>query len=160
MALEEKPDLVLLDIELPRINGITVCAELRRLHFPNPILMLSSRKEVAHRVKGLNTGADDYLPKPFDGREFLARIKALLRRRQRDERKNFILRFGEVRVDLEKRTARRGAAPLKLTKTEFALLELRAKTPANRSRANRSWTRFGATPISPPRAPWTLTSIA
>ena len=127
MALEEKPDIVVLDIEMPGLNGIAVCAELRRLHFPHPILMLTSRKDVADRIKGLNTGADDYLPKPFDRGEFLARIKALLRRQERSDQKKLVLTFGDVRVDLEKRTAARGSAPLELTKTEFALLDLLAK---------------------------------
>jgi len=89
--------------------------------------MLTSKAEVEHRIRGLNTGADDYLPKPFDHREFLARVKALLRRQQRDEKKSFLLRFGDVHLDLEKRSATRGADPLKLTKTEFALLDLLAK---------------------------------
>ena len=127
MALEEKPDLVVLDVMLPGLDGVAVCAELRRLHFPAPVLMLTSKAEVEHRIRGLNTGADDYLPKPFDHREFLARVKALLRRQQRDEKKSFLLRFGDAHVDLEKRSATRGANPLKLTKTEFALLNLLAK---------------------------------
>jgi len=127
MALEEKPDLVILDVMLPAMDGVAVCAELRRLHFPAPVLMLTSKAEVEHRIRGLNTGADDYLPKPFDHREFLARVKALLRRQQRDEKKSFLLRFGDVHLDLEKRSATRGANPLKLTKTEFAMLDLLAK---------------------------------
>ena len=127
MALEEKPDLVILDVMLPGLDGVAVCAELRRLNFPGSVLMLTSKAEVEHRIRGLNTGADDYLPKPFDHREFLARVKALLRRQQRDEKKSFLLRFGDAHVDLEKRSATRGANPLKLTKTEFALLDLLAK---------------------------------
>jgi DNA-binding response OmpR family regulator len=127
MALEEKPDLVILDVMLPGLDGVAVCAELRRLNFAAPVLMLTSKAEVEHRIRGLNTGADDYLPKPFDHREFIARVKALLRRQQRDEKKSFLLRFGDVHLDLEKRSATRGANPLKLTKTEFALLDLLAK---------------------------------
>lgn len=137
MALEEKPDLVVLDIEMPGLNGIAVCAELRRLQFPGPILMLTSRKDIEHRVRGLNTGADDYLAKPFDHREFLARIKALLRRQQQHLQKCLVLQFGDARVDLEKRTATRAGTPLKLTKTEFALLDLLAKNagkPVSRER--------------------------
>ncbi|PYM12118.1 MAG: DNA-binding response regulator [Verrucomicrobia bacterium] len=128
IALEEKPDLVILDVMLPGLDGVAVCAELRRLHFPAPVLMLTSKAEVEHRIRGLNTGADDYLPKPFDPREFIARIKALLRRQQRDVNKSSLLRFGDAQVDLEKRAATRGGAPLKLTKTEFELLDLLAKS--------------------------------
>ena len=75
----------------------------------------------------MNTGADDYLAKPFDHREFIARIGALLRRQDRHEQKCCVLEFGDVHLDLEKRSATRGANPLKLTKTEFALLDLLAK---------------------------------
>ena len=126
-ALEEKPDLVILDVVMPKLNGLAVCAELRRIHFPSPILMLTSKWEVEHRITGLDKGADDYLPKPFDFRELASRVKALLRRRHREEERSLLLRFGNAFVDLEKRTARHGARPLKLTKTEFALLELLAK---------------------------------
>src|SRR3982074_362405 len=112
---------------MPGLTGVAVRAELRRLDFPSPILMLTSKKDVEHRITGLNSGADDYLPKPVDPRELLARIRALLRRQQRNEQKSLILKFGDVQVDLEKRTATRGAAPLKLTKTEFALLDLLAR---------------------------------
>ncbi|SRR6266568_426057 len=127
MALQEKPDLVILDLVMPKLTGLAVCTELRRLNFSSPILMLTGKREVEHRISGLSSGADDYLPKPFDIRELLARVKALLRRRQRTEQKPFLLKLGEVQVDLERRTAQRGARQMKLTKTEFALLELLAK---------------------------------
>jgi DNA-binding response OmpR family regulator len=128
-ALKENPDVVVLDIEMPRLKGVAVCAELRRLNSPSLILMLTSRKDVEHRITGLNSGADDYLPKPVDPGELLARIKALLRRQQRNEQRSLILQFGDVQVDLEKRMATRGVSPLKLTKTEFALLDLLARNP-------------------------------
>jgi DNA-binding response OmpR family regulator len=127
IALQEKPDLVILDFVMPKLTGLAVCAELRRLHFSSPILMLTGKREVEHRITGLSSGADDYLPKPFDIRELLARVKALLRRQQRTEQKRFMLKLGDVQVDLEGRTAKRGARQIKLTKTEFALLELLAK---------------------------------
>ncbi|HKS36898.1 MAG TPA: response regulator transcription factor [Verrucomicrobiae bacterium] len=127
VALKEKPDLVVLDRVMPELAGTAVCAELRRLNFQGPILMLTSKREVEQRISGLSSGADDYLPKPVDPRELLARIKALLRRQHRNEQKSLILKFGDVLVDLEKREATRGTTPIKLTKTEFALLEVLAR---------------------------------
>src|SRR6266513_490543 len=79
-ALEEKPDLVLLDIMMPRLDGFAVCAELRRLGNPVPILMLTAKGQIEDRVHGLDAGADDYLVKPFSSEELLARVRALLRR--------------------------------------------------------------------------------
>ena len=77
---QEKPDLVLLDIMMPRLDGFAVCAELRRLSNPVPILMLTAKGQVEDRVQGLDAGADDYLVKPFSTGELLARVRALLRR--------------------------------------------------------------------------------
>ena len=82
-ALAEKPDLVLLDIMMPRLDGYAVCAELRRLSNPVPILMLTAKGQVEDRVTGLDAGADDYLVKPFSTEELLARVRALLRRARR-----------------------------------------------------------------------------
>ena len=79
-ALEEKPDLILLDIMMPKLDGFAVCAELRRLSNPVPILMLTAKGQVEDRVTGLDAGADDYLVKPFSTEELLARVRALLRR--------------------------------------------------------------------------------
>lgn len=129
LALRERPALVVLDLDLPKLNGIAVCNELRRLHFNAPILMLTGRSHVDDRVTGLDAGADDYLGKPFVPRELLARIRALLRRNERDERTATVLELGPVRVDLGKRTAFREGQPLAFTKTEFALLELLASRP-------------------------------
>lgn len=126
-ALKERPDLVVLDVELPTLTGFEVCAELRRLHFESPILMLTSRAEIDYRVSGLEAGADDYLPKPFEEREFLARIRALLRRRQRADLKSVTLRFGPVQVDLARRSATAEGEPLALTKTEYSVLDVLAK---------------------------------
>src|SRR3989442_10965525 len=82
-ALEEKPDLILLDIMMPKLDGYAVCAELRRLSSPVPILMLTAKGQVEDRVTGLDAGADDYLVKPFSTDELLARVRAMLRRIQR-----------------------------------------------------------------------------
>lgn len=127
MALREKPALVILDIGLPELNGVEVCASLRRVDFASPILMLTSRAELADRVTGLNAGADDYLAKPFQVPELLARINALLRRVRREEKQALELRLGDISIDLARKAATHGGRPLELTKTEFALLELLAK---------------------------------
>src|SRR5215475_485589 len=79
-AIEEKPDLVLLDLMMPKLDGYAVCSELRRLSNPVPILMLTAKGQVEDRVTGLDAGADDYLVKPFSTEELLARVRALLRR--------------------------------------------------------------------------------
>lgn len=128
LALQERPDLVVLDIDLPKIDGFRICSELRRMRFDAPILMLTGRGMVDERVTGLDSGADDYLLKPFVPQEFLARLRALLRRRQRDARARTVLEFGPVRVDLAQRSATRDGQPISLTKTEFALLELLASS--------------------------------
>lgn len=124
---EEKPSLVILDVMMPELDGISTVAEIRRLGIGTPILMLTTQMEVNDRVRGLDAGADDYLGKPFDKRELLARVHALLRREQREKNSRVVLRFDDVEVNLESKTAARASAPLSLTRTEFALLELLAK---------------------------------
>src|SRR5256885_3547728 len=96
-AIEEKPDLVLLDIMMPKLDGYSVCAELRRLANPVPILMLTAKGMVDDRVTGLDAGADDYLVKPFSTNELLARVRALLRRLERGSKGPAILEFADVR---------------------------------------------------------------
>lgn len=128
-AIKEKPDLVLLDIMMPRLDGFAVCAELRRLSNPVPILMLTAKGHVDDRVQGLDAGADDYLVKPFSTEELLARVRALLRRTQRQAHAPSRLKFGEIEIDLLRQTARRGRRELHLTAKEFAMLRLMAETP-------------------------------
>ena len=121
-AVEHEPDLVILDVGLPRRNGFEVVRELRRRGMRTPTLMLTARREVADRVEGLDAGADDYLVKPFDVDELTARVRALLRRAvtpERDPR----LRVGNVVLDPVARTAERGDRSLGLTQREFELLE-------------------------------------
>jgi DNA-binding response OmpR family regulator len=129
LIAKEKPSLVILDVMMPNLTGLEVAAELRRLGVTIPVLMLTTRQEIAEKVEGLNAGADDYLGKPFDRRELVARVQALLRRQVTAETAKAIglLRFGEVEVDLAQHTATRGKTPLPLTRTEYALLELLAK---------------------------------
>ena len=128
-ATDEKPDLILLDIMMPKLDGYAVCAELRRRSNPASILMLTAKGQVEDRVAGLDVGADDYLVKPFSTEELLARVRALLRRRQRQTRARNILVLGEARVDLVKQTAVRGKKLLHLTAKEFAMLRLMAEAP-------------------------------
>jgi len=128
-ALEEKPDLILLDIMMPKLDGFEVCAELRRLGHATPVLMLTAKGQVEDRVTGLDAGADDYLVKPFSTEELLARVRALLRRSQRQARAPLKLKLGDVEIDLARQTATRGRKPVHLTAKEFAMLRLMAETP-------------------------------
>ena len=127
-ALEEKPDLILLDVMMPRLDGFAVCAELRRLANPVPILMLTAKGQVDDRVTGLDAGADDYLVKPFSTEELLARVRALLRRFQKQTRSPAKLKLGDVEIDLARQTAVRGRKPVHLTAKELAMLRLMAES--------------------------------
>jgi DNA-binding response OmpR family regulator len=136
-ALSEKPDLILLDLMMPKMDGYAVCAQLRRLANPVPILMLTAKGLVEDRVAGLDVGADDYLVKPFSSEELLARVRALLRRMHRQTAAPRTLLLGETHIDLIKQTARRGKKPLHLTAKEFAMLRLMAASagePVSRER--------------------------
>jgi len=128
-AIDEKPDLILLDIMMPKLDGYAVCAELRRLSNLVPILMLTAKGQVEDRVQGLDVGADDYLVKPFSTEELLARVRSVLRRSQRQMKAPRRLVFGEATIDLVKQTAARGRKTLHLTAKEFAMLRLMAATP-------------------------------
>ncbi len=129
-AVAEKPDLILLDIMMPKLDGYAVCAELRRLENPVPILMLTAKGMVEDRVQGLDVGADDYLVKPFSTEELLARVRALLRRTRRQGVAPTRLRLDDVEIDLARQTANRGRKALHLTAKEFAMLRLMAETPS------------------------------
>ena len=128
-AIEEKPDLIVLDIMMPKLDGYAVCAELRRLANPVPILMLTAKGQVEDRVTGLDAGADDYLTKPFSTEELLARVRALLRRTHRQTQTTTKLKLGEVDIDLARQTAVLGQKALRLTAKEFAMLRLMLETP-------------------------------
>jgi DNA-binding response OmpR family regulator len=137
LALEEKPDLVLLDVMMPKLDGLALCAELRRQARATPVLMLTARGQVEDRVAGLDTGADDYLVKPFSTDELLARVRALVRRAQQKTTTLERLVLGDVVIDLVKHTARRGKHALKLTAKEYAMLRLLAQSrgePVTRQR--------------------------
>jgi DNA-binding response OmpR family regulator len=128
-AVAEKPDLVLLDIMMPRLDGYAVCEALRRMELPAAVLMLTAKGQVDDRVAGLDAGADDYLVKPFSTEELLARVRALLRRTRRQSSTAAELVLGDVTIDLAKQTASRGRKPIHLTAKEFAMLRLMLETP-------------------------------
>lgn len=136
-ALAEKPDLILLDIMLPKLDGFALCAELRRLSSAMPVLMLTAKGQIEDRVTGLDAGADDYLVKPFSTEELLARVRALLRRVERKTRSPVKLNLGETEIDLARQTAVRGRKLVHLTAKEFAMLRLLAEAegePVTRER--------------------------
>ena len=126
-ALAEKPDLILLDVMLPKLDGFAVCAELRRLANDVPVLMLTAKGQIEDRVTGLGAGADDYLVKPFSTDELLARVRALLRRAERKTRSPVKLKLGETEIDLARQTAVRGRKEIHLTAKEFSMLRLLAE---------------------------------
>jgi two-component system response regulator MprA len=134
-AREQEPDLVVLDVLMPGLDGFEVCRRLRAGSDPSagagqgvPILMLTARDEVSDRVQGLDAGADDYLVKPFAVDEFLARVRALLRRRAPDGRAP-VLRFADLRLDTATREAFRGERRIELSTKEYELLELFMRHP-------------------------------
>jgi two-component system, OmpR family, response regulator MprA len=120
---EANPDVVVLDVMMPRVDGLTTCRELRRTHPSLPILLLTARHEVGDRVAGLDAGADDYMVKPYAMAELSARLRALLRRTSVSGSEDKIV-VGDLSVDPAARQAWRNGRELDLTKTEFDLLEL------------------------------------
>ena len=120
---EAQPDAVILDVMMPRLDGLEACRRLRRAGSRLPVLMLTARDEVRSRVAGLDAGADDYVVKPFALEELLARLRALLRRSGANGTGD-VLRFADLELDPGTREVRRGGDPIELTRTEFALLEL------------------------------------
>ncbi|HEX6352279.1 response regulator transcription factor [Actinophytocola sp.] len=122
-----RPDAMVLDVMMPRLDGLEVCRRLRGTGDDLPILVLTARDTVSDRVSGLDAGADDYLPKPFALEELLARLRALLRRRTFDTVGGAApqaLSFAGLELDPSTRDVKRGDRPISLTRTEFALLEL------------------------------------
>lgn len=129
----DRPDAVVLDINMPVMDGLDVCRSLRTSGDDLPVLMLTARDEVRDRVLGLDAGADDYLPKPFALEELLARLRALLRRPQvaahAEDERTATLAFDDLSLNLETREVTRGGHVLTLTRTEFSLLELMLRNP-------------------------------
>lgn len=129
----ERPDMAILDVMMPKLDGLEVCRELRSQGDDIPILLLTARDSVSERVAGLDAGADDYLTKPFALEELLARTRSLIRRAARpasvDTQQTEILKFEDLELDPATRDVTRGGRQISLTRTEFALLELLLRNP-------------------------------
>jgi DNA-binding response OmpR family regulator len=122
LALQEDWDIILLDIMLPSLNGVEVCRRLRSVK-NTPIIMLTARDTVIDRVSGLDSGADDYLPKPFAIEELLARMRSIQRRVEKNEENGkTVLQYRDIKVELESCTVKRGEKVIELTKREYDLL--------------------------------------
>jgi two-component system response regulator MprA len=119
---QASPDALILDLQLPDVDGLQVCRQMRSAGDDTPVLMLTARQEIDDRVQGLDAGADDYLVKPFALAELLARLRALLRRRFEGE--GGLLRVGELSLDLSTREGQRAGRSFALTRIEFDLLEM------------------------------------
>lgn len=140
----ESPSLILLDVDMPRLNGWQTLEELRRAGYTQPILMITNVNDVPSRVRGLEKGADDYIGKPCSISELLARVQALLRRAAKSAKGEAQpLRFGTVIVDVENKTATKAGEPLRLSRTDYALLTVLRENPGKpitRERLlNRVW---------------------
>ena len=129
LAEQNTYDVIVSDIILPGINGLDLCRNLRRAGLTTPILLLSALVETDDKVTGLEAGADDYLGKPFEFREFVARIKALSRRPGSSLAIDSVLRYADLELDLNTKTVRRAGKMINLTPREFALLEFMLRHP-------------------------------
>ncbi|EHK88429.1 response regulator transcription factor [Saccharomonospora azurea] len=135
----DRPDAMVLDVMMPRLDGLEVARRLRGVGDDLPILVLTARDAVSDRVAGLDAGADDYLPKPFALEELLARLRALLRRAGQDgeESDGDVLTFADLTLNPNTREVSRGGRQISLTRTEFALLELFMSRPKHVLARNR-----------------------
>ena len=129
LALSDSYDLVILDRMLPNMDGLEICRQMRQSKIKSVVLMLTARGSVEDRVSGLTSGADDYLVKPFAMSELLARVQALLRRRDRETEGNNILQVGNLTLDLVRHEVQREGKLIELTAKEFALLEYLMRHP-------------------------------
>jgi len=127
LAIVDHHDVIILDVMLPDRDGVELCRHLRRQKVPTPILMLTSLSETDDKVAGLDAGADDYLTKPFQVDELLARLRSLMRRSQASE--GAVLRSGELEMNLLEHRVSLGGSPVKLSAKEFALLEYMMRNP-------------------------------
>ncbi len=131
----DRPDLLVLDLMLPEVSGWDVCRQLRAESGSPPIIMLTARDDTTDKIVGLELGADDYVAKPFDPKELVARVRAVLRRTLVTRPAGAPLRHADLDIDLERHQVRRGGEPVPLTPSEFALLQALAERPG------RVWTR-------------------
>jgi two-component system, OmpR family, response regulator MprA len=125
----DRPDALVLDVMMPRLDGLEVCRQLRSTGDDLPILVLTARDSVSERVAGLDAGADDYLPKPFALEELLARMRALLRRTKPEDADSVAMKFSDLALDPVTREVTRGERRISLTRTEFSLLEMLIANP-------------------------------
>jgi DNA-binding response OmpR family regulator len=143
LAFDAKPDLILLDVMLPGVNGFEICRTIRRHDSTVPILIISAKDQEIDKIMGLELGADDYIAKPFSVREVVARVKAALRRATALEQEVEVLRFGENEIDFQGRSLKVDGKEIDVSPREFDLLDYMAKNP-NRVLArdqilNRVW---------------------
>ena len=129
LIASDRPDALVLDVMMPKLDGLEVCRQLRSTGDDLPILVLTARDSVSERVAGLDAGADDYLPKPFALEELLARMRALLRRTTPDDGESPAMTFADLSLDPVTREVTRGQRQISLTRTEFALLEMLIANP-------------------------------
>ena len=133
LALEQDPDLILLDLMLPKMDGFEVCRSLRKENRSTPVIMLTAREEEADKVLGLELGADDYITKPFSMRELLARVKANIRRNEMaaaaPQAAEHRLDLGRIQLDLDQMAAYKDGQPLELTQREYELIKFLASQP-------------------------------
>ena len=129
LVIEEPPDLILLDWMLPSLSGIEVCRRIRRNESARdvPMIMLTARGEDSDRVRGLDSGADDYITKPFSPRELMARVRAVLRRSQPSDNERLV--YGDIEMDLARHRVQRGGRDLHLGPTEYRLLRHFLESP-------------------------------
>lgn len=124
MIVDTRPDLILLDVMLPKMNGFEILREVRRLDLDIPVILLTAKAQEIDKVTGLDLGADDYITKPFSLTELLARVRAVLRRKQRFEKQTEKVEFGAVVVDFGAHRVSMRGEPVKMTFRELALLKL------------------------------------
>jgi DNA-binding response OmpR family regulator len=129
LALERRPDLIVLDLMLPNLSGFEICKTLRRNEVEVPIIIISAKDQEIDKIMGLDLGADDYITKPFSVRELVARINAVMRRKKRYEKDLETYVFGDVEIDFTARTVSRDGKPLELSPREFDLLGFFVRHP-------------------------------
>ena len=157
---DEKPDLILLDVMMPKLDGFALCQEIRRLGHQMPILFLSAKASVSDRVKGLDSGGDDYLPKPFSREELLARVRALLRRKQNDLDSFDSVEIGEATIDFVRQCASRNGRAIPLSRKEIGILKLLTERKEPLFAVKNFSILCGAMRRFQQLEPWTVISLA
>lgn len=129
MAFDRRPDLIVLDVMMPGWSGLDILDELRKRGENVPVLILSARNTTRDKVNGLRIGADDYMTKPFDLPELIARIEVMLRRQRAEAQANGVVSAGNITIDRSARTLKVNGRPIKLSAKEFDILYLMASSP-------------------------------